>query len=84
MPEYKKFFEKSLKESGPNYVPTIPNTSGNGGAFGNASNMNTVGSASGTTGRDVYAAGDFRIPKSIFGGIITRKPKKTKKSKKKK
>lgn len=82
MSKYKNYFKKSLEESGPGYVPTVPNTSGNGGAFGNAGSMNTVGSASGTTGRDVYAAGDFRIPTSIFGGVIQRRKKAKKKKKK--
>lgn len=80
---YKKYFKKVLSEDGSNYVPINPNTSGRGGALGNASSMNTIGSASGTTGRDTYAAGDFRIPKSIFGGVVTRRRlKKRKKNKK--
>jgi len=33
---------------------------------------------------DNYAPGDARIPKSLYGGVITRYGKKSKKSKKKK
>jgi hypothetical protein len=80
---YKKYFKKVLSEDGPNYVPTNPNTAGSGGALGNSSNMYTMGSASGTTGRDTYAAGDFRMPKSIFGGVVTRRGLKKRKKKKK-
>lgn len=77
---YRKFFEKILNEDGPNYAAHIPNTAGRGGALGNSSNMYTNGSASGTTGTDIYASGDYRIPTSIFGGIIRRQG--TKKNKK--
>jgi len=53
--------------------------------------MYTNGTATGTTGTDTYATGDYRIPKSIFGGKIARRnlsiqnrfPKKGKSGKKK-
>ena len=88
---YSKYFKKILQEDGPNYVATSPNTAGRGGAVGNSSPMYTNGTASGTTGTDTYAAGDYRIPKSIFGGKIARRnlsiqnrfPKRGKSSKKK-
>ena len=76
---YENYFKKILNEDGPNYIASTPNTSGRGGAFGNANSMYTTGSASGTTGRDTYAAGDFRMPVSIFGGIVTRRGLKKKK-----
>ena len=83
---YKKYFRKSLNEDGPNYVSTSGNTAGPGGALGDSPNMYTTGSASGTTGTDIYAPGDFRLPTSIFGGIVTRRGliKRKKKNKKKK
>jgi hypothetical protein len=88
---YSKYFKKILQEDGPNYVATSPNTAGRGGAVGNSSSMYTNGTASGTTGTDTYAAGDYRMPKSIFGGKIARRnlsiqnrfPKRGKSSKKK-
>ena len=73
---YKNFFKKTLTEDGPNYVASTPNTSGRGGALGNANSMYTTGSASGTTGTDTYAAGDYRVPKSIFSGVVKRNNKK--------
>jgi hypothetical protein len=42
--------------------------------------MYTTGTASGTTGTDTYAPGDFRLPKSIFG-VIKRRNKRKKKKK---
>jgi len=88
---YSRYFKKILQEDGPNYIATSPNTAGRGGAVGNSSSMYTNGTASGTTGTDTYAAGDYRIPKSIFGGKIARRnlsiqnrfPKRGKSSKKK-
>jgi len=88
---YSRYFKKILQEDGPNYVATSPNTAGRGGAVGNSSSMYTNGTASGTTGTDTYAAGDYRMPKSIFGGKIARRnlsiqnrfPKRGKSSKKK-
>lgn len=76
---YKKYFQKVLTEDGPNYSAYVPNTAGRGGALGNANSMYTNGSASGTTGTDTYASGDYRIPTSIFGGIIRRQGTKKKK-----
>jgi hypothetical protein len=73
---YENYFKKILNEDGPNYIASTPNTSGRGGALGNANSMYTTGSASGTTGTDNYAAGDSRIPDSIFGGVVKRKNKK--------
>jgi len=70
---YSKYFKKVLNEDGPNYVATTPNTAGRGGAVGNSSSMYTNGTATGTTGTDTYANGDYRIPKSIFGGKIARR-----------
>jgi hypothetical protein len=86
-PVYKKFFIKALKESGPNYVATIPNTAGRGGAVGNSPNMYTTGSATGTTGTDAYAPGDMRVPSSLYGGKMARRntvnrfPKRTRRKK---
>jgi len=88
---YSRYFKKILQEDGPNYIATSPNTAGRGGAVGNSSSMYTNGTASGTTGTDTYAAGDYRMPKSIFGGKIARRnlsiqnrfPKRGKSSKKK-
>lgn len=80
MSKYQKHFEKIINEDGPNYAASVPNTSGRGGAFGSASSMYANGFASGTTGTDSYASGDYRMPVSIFGGIIRRQgPKKKKK-----
>jgi len=70
---YSKYFRKVLNEDGPNYVATSPNTAGRGGAVGNSPSMYTNGTATGTTGTDTYATGDYRIPKSIFGGKIARR-----------
>ena len=77
---YKYFFLKILRESGPNYVSTSGNTAGTGGSLGNSPSMYTTGTASGTTGTDSYAPGDYRVPKSLFG-VIKRKNKKRKKKK---
>jgi hypothetical protein len=84
MPTYQHFFKKVISEEGPNYVASVPNTSGTGGALGSSASMYTGGSASGTPGGDTYATGDYRIPTSIFGGIIRRNSKKRKKTKNKK
>lgn len=78
MARYQKYFERVLKEDGPNYAAHIPNTAGRGGALGNANSMYMQGSASGTTGTDSYASGDYRIPTSIFGGVIRRQGKSKK------
>jgi len=88
---YSKYFKKVLNEDGPNYVATSPNTAGRGGSVGNSPSMYTNGTATGTTGTDTYATGDYRIPKSIFGGKIARRnlsiqnrfPKRGKSAKKK-
>ena len=88
---YSKYFKKVLNEDGQNYVATTPNTAGTGGALGNSPSMYTNGTATGTTGTDTYATGDYRIPKSIFGGKIARRnlsiqnrfPKRGKSGKKK-
>ncbi len=79
MSEYKKYFKKSLTESGPDYIPTSPNTAGQGGAVGNASSMYAGGKASGTQGTDTYATGDFRNP---FGMGVQKRRKVSKKKKK--
>ena len=86
MSTYKNYFNKALTESGPDYIASVPNTSGQGGAVGNAPSMYAGGTASGTPGTDTYATGDARIPTSIFGGIVTRNGlrKKVNKRKKKK
>jgi hypothetical protein len=78
---YKQFFLRILKEMGPNYVSTAGNTAGSGGALGNSPTMYTTGTATGTTGTDTYAPGDFRLPKSIFG-VVKRRNKRKKKKKK--
>ena len=88
---YLRYFQKVLKEDGPNYVATSPNTAGTGGAVGNSPSMYTRGTATGTTGTDTYATGDFRMPKSLFGGKTARRnlsiqnrfPKRSKSGKKK-
>ena len=81
MSKYRKYFEKIINEYGSNYAASVPNTSGRGGAFGNANSMYKNGSASGTTGQDTYATGDFRMPVSIFGGIVAKRNlKKSKKN----
>ena len=36
---YIKYFQKVLKEDGPDYVATSPNTAGRGGAVGNSPTM---------------------------------------------
>lgn len=77
---FKRYFLKILRESGSNYISTTSNTAGTGGALGNSPNMYTSGTASGTTGTDTYAPGDYRVPKSLFG-VIKRKNKKIKKKK---
>lgn len=81
---YREIFKKVLKEDGDGYIPSIPNTAGNGGALGNAVSIGASGYASGTPGTDTYATGDARIPTSIFGGTLTRNGLKKKKNKKKK
>jgi hypothetical protein len=80
---YGKFFKKVLKEDGAGYVPSAPNTAGNGGALGNAASIGASGYASGTPGTDTYAKKDARTPTSIFGGTLTRNGLKKKKKKKK-
>lgn len=77
MSEYKKYFKKSLTESGPDYVPTSPNTAGQGGAVGNSSLMYQQGNAS-STGKDT-SPGDYRNP---FGMGVQRRRKVSKKKKK--
>lgn len=74
---YKKYFKKTLSESGPNYVPTIPNTAGQGGAVGNSPLMYQNGNAS-STGKDT-SPNDYRNP---FGMGVQRRRKTTKKKKK--
>ena len=76
MSEYKDYFKKVLKEDGPNYVASSPNTAGQGGAVGNASSMYAGGTASCTQGTDTYATGDYRNP---FGMGVKRRRKKGKK-----
>ena len=49
---YGEFFKKVLKEDGAGYVPSAPNTAGNGGALGNAASIGASGYASGTPGTD--------------------------------
>jgi len=71
---YRKFFKRVL-ENGPGYIPSAPNTAGNGGALGNAPSIGAAGLASGTPGTDTYATGDARIPTSIFGGKVMRRNK---------
>jgi hypothetical protein len=49
--------------------------------------MYTTGSATGTTGTDVYAPGDMRVPSSLYGGKMARRntvnrfPKRTRRKK---
>lgn len=74
--KYQYRFLKIL-ENGPNYSPAQPNTSGSGGAFGNAASIGAAGLASGTPGTDTYATGDYRIPTVL--GSKKRKKKKSKK-----
>lgn len=78
MPDYKNYFKKVLKEDGPNYVASAPNTAGQGGAVGNSSSMYAGGTASGTQGTDTYATGDYRNP---FSMGVKRRKKKSKKKK---
>jgi hypothetical protein len=78
---YENTFKKIINENGAGYVPSAPNTSGSGGAFGNAASIGAAGCASGTPGTDTYATGDFRMP-GVFGAY-TRKGKIKKKKKKK-
>lgn len=80
MKSYENTFKKLLSENGPGYVPTVPNTAGNGGALGNAASLGANGSASGTPGTDTYATGDFRLP-SVIGMTSRRGKIKIKKSK---
>lgn len=80
-PQFEKMLERILKESG--YIPTNPNTSGSGGAFGQAASLGAQGSASGTPGTDTYAPGDARVPKSIFGKTIQRRKQPQRRKKKK-
>lgn len=80
MSTYKNYFNKALTESGPDYIASVPNTSGQGGAVGNAPSMYAGGTASGTPGTDTYATGDFRNPFGM-GVRRRRKPKKRKKKK---
>ena len=70
---YRKIFRRVL-ENGPGYVPSIPNTAGNGGALGNAPNMY----ASGLYAKDTSEF-DFRSPSAL--GIYTRRGKLKKKKK---
>ena len=84
MSVYSDIFRKVLKEDGAGYIPSNPNTAGNGGAVGDAASIGAPGYASGTPGTDTYATGDARIPMSIFGGTLTRNGIKKKKRKKKK
>ena len=81
---YGEIFKKMLKEDGAGYVPSVPNTAGNGGALGTAASIGASGYASGTPGTDTYGEGDSRTPTSIFGGTLTRNGLKKKKKKKKK
>jgi len=55
-----------ITEAGPNWAPSSPNQSGNGGAFGNASSIGANTLATGTPGTDTYATGDFRLPKILI------------------
>ena len=80
MSTYKNYFNKALTESGPDYIASVPNTSGQGGAVGNAPSMYAGGTASGTPGTDTYATDDFRNP----FGMGVRRRRKLKKRKKKK
>jgi len=58
-----------LREAGPNYVPTVPNTAGVGGDLGNnfgTNNPSWVNNPAGTPGTDSYASGDYRLPKILI------------------
>ena len=81
MNRYEQAFKTVIREDGSGYIPTTPNTAGSGGALGNAASMGAQGSASGTPGKDTYAPGDARMPKSIFGGVQTRRGLRKKKKK---
>ena len=80
MSVYSDIFRKVLKEDGAGYIPSNPNTAGNGGALGDAASIGAPGYASGTPGTDTYATGDFRNPFGM-GVRRRRKPKKRKKKK---
>lgn len=81
MKNYEQRFKTVLSEDGVGYIPSVPNTAGAGGALGNAASIGAPGTASGTPGTDSYATGDARIPKSIFGGVQTRKGLRKRKKK---
>lgn len=53
------------------------------GGVGSVFGPNVVNTASQFSG-DTYAKGDARIPKSIYGGVLTRSGLKSKKKRKKK
>jgi len=55
-----------INEAGPNYTPTGSNTSGNGGALGNAASIGAADNVTGTPGTDSYATNDFRLPKILI------------------
>ena len=82
MSTYKKYFFKALAESGVNYIASVPNTAGRGGAVGDAVSMYNTGTASGTPGTDTYATGDFRIPYGM--GLFRRNNLKRRRKRKKK
>jgi hypothetical protein len=70
--EFKKLVEQLLQED--------VVAGGAGSAFGSG-----VQATAQQFSKDSYAPGDARLPKSLFGGVITRKGlKKTKKKKRKK
>lgn len=77
---FEKRFRNLLKENGPGYIPSSPNTSGSGGALGNAASLGANGSCSGTPGTDTYATGDARVP--TFLGTQTRQKRLKRKKKK--
>lgn len=69
---FEKYFRRTLKED---------MTAGAGGVLGDGPSFGHGGDLENS---DFYATGDYRLPKSIYGGYLTRKGLSKKKKKKKK